>query len=453
MSHRWILSAHKRQICTATSRILVQASIYEKFIEAFKERIKTTSVIGDPFAEGTFQGPQVTKAQYDRVMSYIETGMLPSSTDPTITPDFSSPGKSEGATLAYGGTAHAGPGGKGFFVEPTVFRDVTDSMHIVQEEIFGPLVVVSSFKDEEEALARANSTMYGLGSAVFTTDLVRAHRVAREIEAGMVWVNSTQDSDFRVPFGGSFLRLLSLCSFCLRFELPSSASNRRVLTCLETSRCEAVGHRAGTGRGRAGGVLEYEGGAREYGHDALKGASGRRWFWHGRTRGKIASQLQRLAAAQAGTLVKGVKWVKCFTRSRGLVFKNPPVQFVKGYKMAVGTVLAHTTIGYREFPYPFDHGRKTVDRRISTAVGDHAGRPAVVCFFLPLPLVHSSPSFRSAIRGLGCAVNAIYVEMQVDSLFVIDQWPNHSRESHLANPLPLRLRLRKMSPKVQSLVA
>ena len=94
-------------------------------------------------------------------------------------------GKSEGATLAYGGKPYKGPSGKGFFIEPTVFTDVTDSMRIFQEEVFGPFVVISSFKDEDEAIARANNTTYGLGSSVFTTDLVRAHRVAREIEAGM----------------------------------------------------------------------------------------------------------------------------------------------------------------------------------------------------------------------------------------------------------------------------
>ena len=172
------------QVCTATSRILVQDTVYDKFTEAFKEQIKKASIVGDPFKEGTFQGPQVTKAQYERVLGYVETG------------------KSEGATLFYGGTAHASETGKGYFVSPTVFTDVSESMRIYQEEVFGPFAVISSFKTEAEALERANGTTYGLGSAVFTRDLVRAHRVARNIEAGMVWINSTQDSDFRVPFGG-----------------------------------------------------------------------------------------------------------------------------------------------------------------------------------------------------------------------------------------------------------
>lgn len=182
-AHIGIMS-NQGQICTATSRILVQEGIYEKFIAAFKDHVKTTSVVGDPFKDETFQGPQVTKAQYERVLSYIEAG------------------KSEGATLLSGGVAHKDVGGKGFFVEPTIFTDVKDTMKIFQEEVFGPFVVVSTFKTEEEAIERANDSMYGLGSALFTQDITKAHRVARYIEAGMVWINSSNDSDFRIPFGG-----------------------------------------------------------------------------------------------------------------------------------------------------------------------------------------------------------------------------------------------------------
>lgn len=172
------------QICTATSRILVQEGVYDKFVEAFKEHVKSTSVVGDPFKEDTFQGPQVTKNQYERVLSYIESG------------------KSEGATLALGGEAHKNAGGKGFFVSPTVFTNVKDNMKIFREEVFGPFVVIASFKEEQEAIDRANNTTYGLGSAVFTENITKAHRVARKIEAGMVWINSSNDSDFRIPFGG-----------------------------------------------------------------------------------------------------------------------------------------------------------------------------------------------------------------------------------------------------------
>ncbi|KAF2814899.1 aldehyde dehydrogenase-like protein [Mytilinidion resinicola] len=172
------------QVCSATSRILVQEGVYEKFVSAFKEYVSTTSKVGDPFADDTFQGPQVTKAQYERVLSYIESG------------------KHEGATLVSGGEAHKDVGGKGFFIAPTIFSDVKDTMKIFREEVFGPFVVVSSFKTEEEAISRANDTTYGLGSAVFTQNITKAHRVARNIEAGMVWINSSNDSDMRIPFGG-----------------------------------------------------------------------------------------------------------------------------------------------------------------------------------------------------------------------------------------------------------
>lgn len=173
------------QICTATSRILVQKDLHDAFVTKFLEVVKSTSKVGNPFDEDTFQGPQVTKAQYERVLSYIESG------------------KSEGAKLETGGEPIKNVGsGKGFFVAPTVFTGVKDSMRIFREEVFGPFVVIAPFETEDEAIERANDTTYGLGAAVFTKDIARAHRVARRIEAGMVWINSSNDSDFRVPFGG-----------------------------------------------------------------------------------------------------------------------------------------------------------------------------------------------------------------------------------------------------------
>ena len=183
------------QICCATSRILVHKNISSKFLAAFNTTLKDVSKIGDPFAETTFQGPQVTKAQYERVLNYIEAG------------------KREGATLVTGGEPYKdvvtgggdekGKGkGKGFFIAPTVFTDVTPSMTICREEVFGPFVTISTFETEDEAITLANDTTYGLGSAIFTRDLTRAHRVARRIEAGMVWINSSNDCDFRIPFGG-----------------------------------------------------------------------------------------------------------------------------------------------------------------------------------------------------------------------------------------------------------
>ena len=177
--------SNQGQICTATSRILVQESIYSAFTAKLEEAIKSTSKVGDPFSSSTFQGPQVTKAQYERVLSYIDSG------------------KQEGATLTTGGKPHKNVGdGRGFFIEPTVFTDVKADMKIYREEVFGPFVVIARFATEEEALRMANDTTYGLGSAVFTRDLERAHRVAARIEAGMVWVNSSNDSDCHVPFGG-----------------------------------------------------------------------------------------------------------------------------------------------------------------------------------------------------------------------------------------------------------
>ncbi len=187
-SHIGIMS-NMGQICTATSRIMVHEAVYEQFLTKFKEQIKSISKIGNPFDEDTFQGPQVSKTQYERARAYIESGV------------------SEGATVAFGGLddkpdQSSDQSGKGYFIPPTVFTDVKEQMKIYREEIFGPVAVVSSFQNEEDVVRRANDTIYGLSSAVFTRDLVRAHRVARKLESGTVWINSSQDSDIRVPFGG-----------------------------------------------------------------------------------------------------------------------------------------------------------------------------------------------------------------------------------------------------------
>ncbi|EWY83387.1 aldehyde dehydrogenase (NAD+) [Fusarium oxysporum NRRL 32931] len=180
-SHYGIM-ANQGQICTATSRILVHEKVYQQFIDLFKERVKSCK-IGNPFDSDTFQGPQVLKAQYERVLSFIDSG------------------KAEGATVALGGQPTA-VNGKGFFIEPTFFTDASDDMKIYREEIFGPVAIISPFKTEDEAVNRANDTIYGLGAAIFTQDITRAHLIANKIEAGMVWINSSNDSDFRIPFGG-----------------------------------------------------------------------------------------------------------------------------------------------------------------------------------------------------------------------------------------------------------
>ncbi|OWZ41369.1 hypothetical protein LQV05_004808 [Cryptococcus neoformans] len=168
------------QTCCAGSRIYVQKPIYDKFVKAFKEQTSKLKV-GDPFDPNTYQGPQVSQIQAERIMSYVDHG------------------KQEGATVITGGKRH---GDKGYFIEPTVFGDVTANMKIVKEEIFGPVVVVTPFETEEEALEAANDSVYGLASAVFTSNIARASRVAGKLKAGTVWVNCYNELHPQVPFGG-----------------------------------------------------------------------------------------------------------------------------------------------------------------------------------------------------------------------------------------------------------
>lgn len=182
-AHMGIMS-NSGQVCSANSRLLVHRSIMDEFVEEFKKQVDSVSVIGDPFDEKTFQGPQVSRGQFERVLGYIRIG-----TD-------------EGATLAIGGRPAQVGSGKGYFVEPTLFTGVTPTMRIAREEIFGPVAVALPFDSESEALSLANDSVYGLGAMVFTKDLARAHRVARGVKAGMVFVNSCDDSDVRTAFGG-----------------------------------------------------------------------------------------------------------------------------------------------------------------------------------------------------------------------------------------------------------
>ena len=170
-------------VCTVNSRPYVQDTIYEKFLEEFKKHTRENTNIGSQFDATTNHSPQISKAARDRITAYIKQA------------------KSEGADLVHGGTQSGMPD-KGYFVEPTVFANVTNDMTAVREEIFGPFVVVQAFSSAEDAVAKVNDSDFGLGASVFTKDMICGHRVAGAIEAGMVWINSSQDSHFGVPFGG-----------------------------------------------------------------------------------------------------------------------------------------------------------------------------------------------------------------------------------------------------------
>jgi aldehyde dehydrogenase (NAD+) len=174
------LFSNQGQVCCAGSRVFVEDSIYDRFVEKSVARARKR-IVGDPFNPKTEQGPQVNRAQFDRVMGYIESG------------------REEGATLACGGER---VGDRGYFIEPTVFADVHDEMKIAREEIFGPVMSVIPFKDVAEVVARANRTVYGLAAAVWTRDIKKAHTVANSVRAGTVWINCYNVLDTRAPFGG-----------------------------------------------------------------------------------------------------------------------------------------------------------------------------------------------------------------------------------------------------------
>ncbi|KAI9645133.1 aldehyde dehydrogenase (NAD(P)(+)) ald5 [Ciborinia camelliae] len=168
------------QTCCAGSRVYVQEGIYDKFVERFKARALANKV-GDPFHHETFQGPQVSQLQYDRIMGYIDDG------------------KKAGATVVTGGGRH---GDKGYFIQPTIFSDVTEDMKIMKEEIFGPVCSIAKFSTEEEIIKIGNSSNYGLASGVHTQNLNTAIRVSNALKAGSVWVNCYNALHHQVPFGG-----------------------------------------------------------------------------------------------------------------------------------------------------------------------------------------------------------------------------------------------------------
>jgi aldehyde dehydrogenase (NAD+) len=174
------LFVNQGQSCCAGSRVFVEETIYDEFVEKSIARARKRRV-GDPLDPRTDQGPQVSDAQFDRIMGYIESG------------------KREGATLACGGER---VGDHGYFIQPTVFSDVQDEMKIALEEIFGPVMSIIKFKDVDEVVRRANRTTYGLAAGVWTRDIKTAHAVANGVRAGTVWVNCYHVLDTRAPFGG-----------------------------------------------------------------------------------------------------------------------------------------------------------------------------------------------------------------------------------------------------------
>lgn len=173
------------QICLCGSRILVERSLYQRFKEAFVEKVKELRV-GDPAATDSDLGAVVSKAHMDKVLGYIRLA------------------QEEGGTVLCGGNRVqlGGDLKDGWFLEPTVIEGLGADCRTVQEEIFGPVVTIAPFDDEKEALAIANGTPYGLAGVVWTNDHKRAHRVARELECGIVWVNCWMVRDLRTPFGG-----------------------------------------------------------------------------------------------------------------------------------------------------------------------------------------------------------------------------------------------------------
>jgi aldehyde dehydrogenase (NAD+) len=172
------------QTCIAGSRLLLQERIHDAFLDKLLTLARTARM-GDPMSYDTQVGPITTRPQYDKVLGYIDIA------------------KNEGAELRLGGGAATRPEcGKGWFVEPTVFSGVKNKMRIAQEEVFGPVLSVLKFDDEDEAVAIANDVRFGLGSGVWTSDIGRAVRMAERIQAGTVWVNTYRAVSFMSPFGG-----------------------------------------------------------------------------------------------------------------------------------------------------------------------------------------------------------------------------------------------------------
>lgn len=178
----WGVFSFNGERCTANSRLYIHKNIAESFIERLKERVSNISV-GNPMDESTEVGPLIHKNHYNNVKDYIDLA------------------EKEGCEVYSGRIPEEF--NKGNFVAPTLLLNANNSMRVVQEEIFGPVIAVMTFKDEEEVIELANDVKYGLAAYVWTNDIKRGHRVAQEMEAGMVWINSQNVRDLRTPFGGA----------------------------------------------------------------------------------------------------------------------------------------------------------------------------------------------------------------------------------------------------------
>ncbi|KAK9477503.1 aldehyde dehydrogenase domain-containing protein [Lipomyces japonicus] len=168
------------QTCCAGSRVYVQEGIYDKVVAEFKRRAEA-NIVGNPFDDATFQGAQVSEAQYNRILNYVEIG------------------KNEGAVVETGGERH---GSEGWFIKPTIFSNVTPDMRIMQEEIFGPVCAIAKFKDIDEVVRLGNNSNYGLASGIHTKSLNVALEVSNRLRAGTVWINSYNALHWSLPFGG-----------------------------------------------------------------------------------------------------------------------------------------------------------------------------------------------------------------------------------------------------------
>ena len=173
--------ANMGEVCNAGSRILVEKPLYEEFVDRFIAEGKDAYVPGNPLDPQTNLGPLVTDEAQQRVLSFIESG------------------KQEGAQLEFGGDA---PDLGGAYINPTLFTNVNNSMRIAREEIFGPVASILPFDGIEDAISIANDTIYGLAAGVWTSDLNKAHRLIKAIQAGVIWVNSFDEGDMTQPFGG-----------------------------------------------------------------------------------------------------------------------------------------------------------------------------------------------------------------------------------------------------------